>query len=173
MEFESEERCTAAAFLRSGAAAVAAYHDGSMRLFDLDSVNIKWSCASHATPVVGIGMSTSGELVLAVSRDGTMTVTAAASGELQAQTRDLIDVMQGQPVDSFVVSPDGALCAAAWSRGFAVCSAPWQGGSLRTHASYSTLPPESAVQVRRGRCDPLCALPHPLSHAFLVFPVHL
>jgi hypothetical protein len=147
MEFESEERCTAAIFHRSGAAVVAAYHDGSMRLFDLDSVSIQWSAACYAAPIVGLAMDRTGSAVLGASRDGTLTVTSAATGEMQVQTRDLIAVVNGHPVEAFAASRGhSALCAVAWSLGFAVCACPWHESALRTLSRYTA--PSSPMPMR-------------------------
>ena len=90
MEFESPERCTAATFTRDGAAVAAAYEDGSLRLFDLDAIAIKWTVTHHAAPIIGLAVDRAGTAVLAASRDGTLTVTEVAIGALQSHTRDLV-----------------------------------------------------------------------------------
>ena len=147
MEFESRERCTAAMFHRSGTECVAAYNDGSIRMFDLDSVTISWSTTCHAAPIVSLAMDRGGSAVLAASRDGTLTVTGAQDGVMLLHSRDLIDILGGQPVAAFDTSPgDSAVCAVAWARGLAVCSCPWTQASLRLLSRYQA-PTPSDVQA--------------------------
>lgn len=149
MEFESPERCTAATFTRDGAAVAAAYEDGSLRLFDLDAIAIKWTVTHHAAPIIGLAVDRAGTAVLAASRDGTLTVTEVAIGALQGHTRDLVDTLRGAPLEGFAASPvDGALIAAAWSAGFAVLAAPWQHAPVRELARYEAPDADADTQVR-------------------------
>jgi hypothetical protein len=148
MEFESPECCTASVFCHSGTAVVAGYADGSLRLFDLDTVSIQWSATLHAAPIVGLAMDRNGGAILAASRDGTLTVSSAKAGELQLHTRDLLDVLKGFPLDAIALSRmDGTLMAAAWSHGFAVLASPWRTNPLRAIAQYEAPLPTADVLV--------------------------
>ena len=161
MEFESAERCTAAAFTRSGTHIAAGYHNGMQRLFDLDAVNIRWTATHHSAPVVGVASDRDSGQLLAVARDGVLSVTACRDGSLQRTANALVKAVHGHPISAFAASPvDAALAAVAWRRGAVVFAAPWRGKDLHIVAKHETTPSVDILEV----CCPVLAPPEMIRH---------
>lgn len=148
MEFESAERCTAAAFTRSGSHIAAGYDTGMQRLFDLDAVNIRWSATHHAAPVMGVASNRDSSELLGVSRDGVLSIAAAKDGSLQRTANLLVEAVHGHPLDAFAASPmDAAIAAVAWRQGLAVFAPPWHGKDMHILAKHEVQPALGALMV--------------------------
>lgn len=151
MEFQSAAGCCCCHFLSDGSGAVAGYEDGSLTLFDLQRVAVRWSTARHLAPLVAAHSHPSKPLILTASCDGALVVTELHTSRMTVYTDELHQDLVHQQAAAGTTPPEPArqlggvalsrnpgasMCAAAFRDRLLVFTTPWDESVCRVVAMY-------------------------------------
>lgn len=135
---DGESCCAAAAFSPADASTLfVADASGGLRSLDLARAAVTWHSSPHACAAVGVGCDRDGGSVLTASRDGTLAVTSADTGECGRLSQDLRGCLRGAALDCIALTaPTPTLIAAAWRNGFVVATVPWEDVPVQVVADF-------------------------------------